>query len=79
MRNKPFLLIGILLVVVGIASIIHPQFSYRVSHDVQQIGPAKIESETRKIIRLPLWFSIPIITIGLALVIGGVQKDRKDA
>lgn len=75
MRNKPFLLVGILLVVIGVAALIHPQFSYRVSQHVQQVGPAKIEYETRKIIRLPLWFSIPIITIGLALVIGGMQKD----
>ena len=75
MRNKPFLLIGLLLVIAGVASLIHPQFNYRVSQSVQQVGPAKIEYETQRIIRLPLWFSIPIITIGLALVIGGMQRD----
>lgn len=74
-QKLPFAVIGVTLIVVGVAALIHPQFSYRVSEHVQQIGPARIAYETRKIIRLPLWFSIPILTIGAALVIGGLRKE----
>jgi hypothetical protein len=75
MRKKPFLVIGILLVVAGGAGLVHPQFSYRVDQHVQQIGPAKIEFETRKVYHIPIWFSVAIATIGAALIIGGLQKD----
>ncbi|HEV2489190.1 MAG TPA: hypothetical protein VGT03_05240 [Candidatus Acidoferrales bacterium] len=74
-RNLPFAAIGVVLIVIGVAAMIHPQFSYRISEHAEQAGPLKVEYETRKIIRLPLWFSIPILTIGAALVIGGLQKE----
>lgn len=75
MRNKPFLVLGLLLVIIGAAGLIHPRFSYRVDQHTRQVGPAKIEFETRRVIRVPVWFGIAIVTIGAALVIGGLQKD----
>lgn len=75
MRNKSFLLIGVVLVILGVAGLIHPEFSYRVDQHVQQIGPAKIEFETRKVYHIPIWFGIAIATIGAALIIGGMQKE----
>lgn len=75
MQNRIFAVIGSGLIVIGVAALIHPQFSYRVSQHVEQTGPMKVEYETRRIIRLPLWFSIPILTIGAALVIGGLRKE----
>ena len=76
MRNKPFLLIGVMLVILGVVGLLHPQFSYRVSQHTEQIGPAKIEYETRKVYHVPIWFSIAIATIGAALIIGGLQKEN---
>jgi hypothetical protein len=74
-HNFVFALIGSILIVVGVAAMIHPQFSYRVSQHVEQTGPMKVEYEMRRIIRLPLWFSIPILTIGAALVVGGFREE----
>jgi uncharacterized membrane protein HdeD (DUF308 family) len=76
MQNRIFAAIGSFLIVMGVAALVHPQFSYRVSQHVVQTGPLKVEYETRRIIRLPLWFSIPILTIGAALVIGGLKKTE---
>jgi hypothetical protein len=76
MRRRTFALIGAALVVIGIAALVHPQFSFRVSQQVQQIGPAKIEYETRKVYHIPIWFGIAIATIGAALIIGGLQKEN---
>jgi hypothetical protein len=74
-RNLPFAAIGVVLIAIGVAALIHPRFSYRVSQHAEQAGPLKVEYETRRIIRLPLWFSIPILTIGAALVVGGFRKE----
>lgn len=55
--------VGALLILIGVAALIHPQFSYRVEHHYPQVGAMKVHLETRKIIHFPLWFSVPILTI----------------
>ena len=63
------------MILIGVAALIHPQFSYRIEHHYQQVGGMKVLFETRKVIHFPLWFSVPILTIGAALLIGGMRKD----
>lgn len=75
MRNRVAIVAGVLLILIGVAALIHPQFSYRVEHHDQQVGAMKVLFETRKVIHFPLWFSVPILTIGAALLIGGMRKD----
>lgn len=59
----------------GVMALIHPQFSYRVDQHHEQVAGKAVLFETRKVIRFPLWFSIPLIVIGAAMVVMGVQKD----
>lgn len=73
-RSLPFAAIGVLVIALGIAILIHPQISYRVGDRVQQIGPDKIRFETRKVIHFPLWFSLPILTVGGAILIGALRE-----
>lgn len=74
-RLRPFVVIGVFLILIGVAALIHPAFSYRVARQYQQVGPMNVLIETRKVIHFPLWFSVPMLTIGAALVIGGWRKD----
>jgi hypothetical protein len=74
MKGRSFAVIGAIVILIGIAALIHPRISYRVSEHEQQIGPAKVEFETRKVIHFPLWFSLAFLTIGAALVVGDLQK-----
>jgi uncharacterized membrane protein YbaN (DUF454 family) len=76
LRRRPFAVVGAILIAIGIAGLVHPQFSYRASQHTQQIGPAKIEFETRKVYHIPIWFSVAIATIGAALAIAGLQKEN---
>ena len=73
-RNWPAIVFGAGILVAGIVAIFHPQFSYRVQQHYAQIGPEKILLETRKVFHLPLWCSIPIATLGAALMIAGARK-----
>jgi len=66
---------GVLLILIGVAALIHPQFSYRIEQHSQQVGSMKILFETRKVIHFPLWFSVPILTIGAAFLIGALRRD----
>lgn len=66
---------GAIVILIGVAALIHPQFSYRIDQHYQQVGSMKVLFETRKVIHFPLWFSVPIITIGAAFVIIGLRDD----
>ena len=75
MRARLAIVVGVLLILIGVAALIHPQFSYRVEQQSQQVGAMKVLFETRKVIHFPLWFSVPILTIGAAFLITGMRKD----
>lgn len=63
------------MICAGLLALIHPQFSYRVEQHHEEVSGSAVLFETRKVIRFPLWFSIPIMIIGAAMVVAGVEKD----
>jgi len=75
LRTRLPIAVGVVLILLGIAALIHPQFSYRVEQHSQQVGAVKVLFETRKVIHFPLWFSVPVLTIGAAFLITGMRKD----
>lgn len=75
MRTRLPIAVGVVLILLGVAALIHPQFSYRVEQHSQQVGAVKVLFETRKVIHFPLWFSVPILTIGAAFLITGMRRD----
>lgn len=75
MRIRGAAISGALLICAGAMALIHPQFSYRVEQHHEQVAGSAVLFETRKVIRFPLWFSIPMMVIGTAMVVMGLQKD----
>lgn len=75
MKIRSGTICGALLIFIGIATLIRPQFSYRVESHSAQVGGSKVLYETRRVIRFPLWFSIPIIAIGAAFIVIGIYQD----
>lgn len=75
MRIRGAIIGGALLVVIGIVTLIRPQFSYRVEQHREQIDGSAVLFETRKVIRFPLWFSVPVLIIGAAMVVVGWRQE----
>ncbi|HEV2289987.1 MAG TPA: hypothetical protein VGR81_13670 [Candidatus Acidoferrales bacterium] len=75
MRIRAENVLGILLALVGAVTWIHPAFSYRVSQNTEQVAGARTILEVRRVIHFPLWFSIAMVTIGVALFIIGLRQD----
>ena len=75
MRKRLPMAVGVMLILIGVAALIQPQFSYRVEQHSQQVGAMKVLFETRKVIHFPLWFSIAVLTIGAGFLITGMRKD----
>jgi putative Mn2+ efflux pump MntP len=75
MRVRAAIICGVVLIVIGVAALIRPQFSYRVEQHRENVAGSNVLFETRRIVRFPLWFSIPILAIGAGMVILGLQKN----
>lgn len=67
---KRFLLaLGILLVLLGIAGLVHPDFTYHEKKEVAKLGPMQATVEEEKVLEIPKAASIIVALAGLALVI----------
>jgi|GEM_PF-2632706 len=75
LRKRLPITVGVVLIVIGVAALIHPQFSYRVEQHSQLVGSMKVLFETRKVIHFPPWSSIAVLTIGAAFLITGMRND----
>lgn len=74
MRIRAAVIGGVVLILIGIATLIRPQYSYRVEQHREQVAGSQVLFETRKVIRFPLWFSIPVLIIGAAMVVIGSRQ-----
>lgn len=74
MRFKPVVLFGVLLVVLGIAALIHPSFSRSERQDVVQVGPMQATVETRRVFTIPWFASGLVMVVGAWLIYSGSTK-----
>jgi hypothetical protein len=75
MRIRSGTICGVVLILIGIAALIWPQFSYRVQQQTTKVAGSDVVLETRRIVHFPLWFSIPILTIGAAFIVIGFYQE----
>lgn len=68
MRFHPIIIVGILFVAVGIATLIHPQVSMPSKTQEVQVVGGKAIIETQRIVTFPRAFSILLIIAGAGQV-----------
>ncbi len=68
MRFHPIAIVGVLLVLAGIAALIHPQVSMPAKKEEIQVGPGKAIIETRRIVTFPQPFSALLIFAGVGQI-----------
>lgn len=74
--NLNFLsVIGVLLVVFGLAALVHPEFKMQAKQEEIQIGPMKVPVETRRIFTVPPLMGGIIIVCGAGLVFVGTRQS----
>ena len=71
---KPISIIGILLIVAGIAALVLGEVSFTKSETVVQIGDAKLEAQTRETYPIPTVAGIAGIVAGVVLLVVGYRK-----
>ena len=71
---KPIAIIGVLLIIAGIAALVIGEVGYTKHETVLQVGQAKIEAESRDTFPIPPAASIAAIVAGVVLAVVGYRK-----
>jgi drug/metabolite transporter (DMT)-like permease len=67
-------ILGIALIVLGIAGLVHDQFSYtRKSHDAD-LGIVKLSIKEKETINVPAWIGVAGIAAGAVLLLVGRKR-----
>lgn len=74
MKFNFFTIFGVLLVVLGLAALVHPEFKMPAKREELEIGPMRVPVETRRIVTVPPIVGGLIIVCGAGLVFLGARK-----
>jgi uncharacterized membrane protein len=67
---------GLLLFVLGIVGLVHPEFTYHKAEEVAHVGPVHATVNEEKTATVPTVVSVVFLVAGLGLTVLGV-KSRK--
>jgi hypothetical protein len=68
LRFHPLALVGVLLIIGGIAALIHPQIMMPAQTKEVAIGPNKAIITTHRVLEFPTAFSVVLIFVGAAQI-----------
>ena len=74
LRMKRALMIsGVILVLLGIAAVVHPTYSYHQKDQVAKIGPFQATVEEDRTEQIPVAATATLLAVGLVLVLLGAR------
>lgn len=71
---RPVALIGILLVVLGVAGLVFSVFTYKTEDQVAKVGPLTATAEHEHTVYVPPYAGVIAIVVGGALVFAGRRR-----
>jgi len=71
---KPVAIVGVLLIVLGVAALAYQGITYTSRETVIDIGPLKATADREKTVPLPPLVGIAAVVGGVVLLIAGVRK-----
>ena len=72
--KKFILAAGLLLFVLGIVGLVHPDFTYHKTEEVAHFGPVHATVNEEKIATVPPFVSVLLLVAGLGLTVLGVRN-----
>lgn len=71
--KRVLMISGVVLVLLGIAAVVHPTYSYRKKDQVAKIGPFQATVEEDRIEQIPVALTATLLAAGLVLVLIGAR------
>jgi len=72
--KKILLIAGLLFCVLGIAGLVHPEFTYHKTEEVAHVGPVRATVNEEKTATVPTAVSVLLLVVGLGLTVLGVKS-----
>ena len=72
---KPVPLLGIVLIVLGVAALVYQGFTYTTRETVIDLGPIHATADRQKTVPLPPILGIAAVGAGVALLVVGSRKS----
>jgi len=69
-------ILGVILLVLGVVGLVHPDFTYHQQEEVAKIGPVKATVNEEKTVQVPAAVSILLLVAGLGLVVLGPRMKQ---
>lgn len=71
---KPFTLVGIVLIAIGLVALVYQGITYTSREKVIEVGPVQVTAEKEKSIHLPPFLGAVAVGTGVLLVVMGVRR-----
>ena len=72
--KRVLLIAGLLLFMLGIVGLVHPEFAYHKTEEVAHIGPVHATVNEEKTATVPAVVSVILLVAGLGLTVLGVKS-----
>ncbi len=72
---KPIVIVGIVLIVLGLAALAYQGISYTTREKVIEVGPVQVTAEREKSVRVPPIVGAVAVGTGLVLVLVGSRRS----
>jgi uncharacterized membrane protein HdeD (DUF308 family) len=63
------IVLGVILLVLGVAGLVHPSFTYHKQEEVAKIGPLKATVNEEKVVEISPAVSITMLVAGIGLIL----------
>jgi hypothetical protein len=70
------IVLGVVLLVLGVVGLVHPNFNYHQQEEVAKLGPIKATVDEEKTAQIPAAVSTTLLVVGLGLVLLGPRMKR---
>jgi hypothetical protein len=73
--KRVLVIVGVLLVLLGIAAVLHPTYTYHKQQQVAKIGSFQATVDEEKTAQIPVAATVALLVTGLVLVLAGARSN----
>ena len=73
--KRVLVIVGVLLVLLGIAAVLHPTYTYHKQQQVAKIGSFQATVDEEKTTQIPVAATVALLVTGLVLVLAGARSN----
>jgi len=74
--KRTLVIVGVVLLLLGIAAVLHPTYTYHQQQQVAKVGPFQATVDEEKTAQIPAAVSITSLVAGIVLVVFGPRMKR---